>query len=59
MARDAALVQKRNEAIKKHFEELYNIQRMRHDDVIKSLSEQFYLSEKTIFSILYGKSKKP
>lgn len=45
-------ITRRNEAIRKRYHELYNDKRIRHDDCIKKLCNQFYLSEVSINRIL-------
>jgi len=55
MSRDATLIQKRNERIKARYCELYDTQRLRKDDVLKLLVEEFCLAERTILQIIFGK----
>jgi cytidylate kinase len=40
--------QQRNERIQKRFNELYNVDRLRYDDVINNLCAEFSLSKGTI-----------
>lgn len=47
-----ANVQKKHEAIRQRFNELYHQQRTRIDDVVTALSEEFYMSTVTIEKIL-------
>jgi hypothetical protein len=48
------LIQLRNKNLVYRFHELYNIKRMRMDDVLRELSgKQFYLKEETIYSLIF------
>ena len=38
-------IKKRNADIKTKFDSLYNVKRVRFDDCIKQLSDEFYLAE--------------
>jgi hypothetical protein len=52
--RSQDLIKKRDKAIVSKFHELYDIKRMRIDDVLKIMSEQhFYLDEKYIYSRIF------
>lgn len=48
----ARLLQKRNADLQKRFHELYTKKRIRHDDVLVQLSEEFYITPRTIRGIL-------
>jgi len=50
----AANLERRNETIKSRFDVLYNEERLRYDDVIKKLAEEFSLANSTIESVLKG-----
>lgn len=43
---------KRYQAVKDRFEYLFNVKRIRYDDVIKQLSAEFFFSEQSIIRIL-------
>ena len=42
----------RNESIRQSFYQLYEVERIRRDDVITILGENFYLTERRIYEIL-------
>jgi hypothetical protein len=42
----------RYRAIKDRFDQLYNDKRIRYDDVIRKLGEEFFISEHTVLRIL-------
>ena len=44
----------RNESIRLRFNQKYNVDRKRYDDVIDELSEEFHLSTRTIETALKG-----
>jgi hypothetical protein len=46
------LITQRNIAIHARFDELYKRKRLRHDDVLKHLEQEFYITARTIRSIL-------
>lgn len=46
-------LEKRNKRIVERFNELYNLKRKRLDDVLKELSDEFYLSEDRIYSLVF------
>lgn len=43
---------RRNLRILEEYKRLYDVERIRHDDCLKKLSEQFFLSETSISRIL-------
>lgn len=52
------LIQKRDRAIVTQFHQLYDLKRMRMDDVLKQLSEeQFYLDPEYIYSLVFYKKE--
>lgn len=42
----------RNDAIRAEFTRLYQIERLRYDDTISRIAEQFFLSQRTVRDIL-------
>lgn len=58
MARNESLFIKRNIAVKNRYDTLYNKLRKRHDDVIKILENEFFITEKTLLKILFPTDKK-
>lgn len=53
MAYVRAVTLRKYKAIHKRYKELYDINRLRHDDVIQQLKEEFFIAEdNTIFRIL-------
>jgi hypothetical protein len=44
--------ERRNRAIKERYNDLYNKERTRHDDCLDTLSQEFFLSIKTISRII-------
>lgn len=59
MKRNNQLLEKRNRDIRDRYNELYNKERKRHDDVMAELEQQFYLSQRTISAIVFPKGKTP
>ena len=56
--RRTELKEKRNKQLVKKFHELYNVKRLRMDDVLKELSEKhFFLHEATIYAIIFYDKK--
>ena len=56
--RRTELKEKRNKQLVKKFHELYNVKRLRMDDVLKELSEKyFFLHESTIYAIIFYDKK--
>ena len=52
--RSKELIKKRDKAIVSKFHELYDLKRMRMDDVLKIMSEQhFYLDEKYLYARIF------
>lgn len=43
---------RRYQAVKDRFEHLFNVKRIRYDDVIKQLSQEYFFSEESILRIL-------
>lgn len=54
--RDKNLSALRDEAIRNRFRELFEVQRLRLDDVMATLSREFYLAQNTINHILKYKA---
>lgn len=54
MSRDKELMTLRDSRIKARYRELYNKERMKSTDILKQLRAEFYLTERTIFDIVYG-----
>lgn len=50
--RSAELISERNQAIRNRFAKLYEVERLRLDDVFASLRKEFFLSQTTIERIL-------
>ena len=56
--RKKELIQKRDRAIVIQFHQLYDLKRMRMDDVLKQLSdEQFYLDPEYIYTLTFYKKE--
>jgi hypothetical protein len=55
MNRDRQKINERNEAIKNRYAYLYNVERLRHDDVIAKLEKEFWLAKRTLLNILFKK----
>jgi hypothetical protein len=52
-------IKKRNEDLIKDFDDLYNRRRKRLDDVLKELSEKYFIAEDTVYSLVfYNKENK-
>jgi hypothetical protein len=45
-------LKERNLSIKQRFDELYKVKRVRKDDVLAMVAKEFWLSERTIMSVL-------
>jgi Sec7-like guanine-nucleotide exchange factor len=52
MPRDQKQIDKRNDALLKRYKTLYDVKRTRHDDVIRKLSDEFYLTAETVNKIV-------
>lgn len=50
----AANLERRNQEIKERFNHLYNVDRIRPDDILNKLAEEFCLAKSTIESALKG-----
>jgi len=50
--RNTERLEKRNLAILKKYETLYDVKRKRHDDVIKELADDFFLEPDTVNRII-------
>ncbi len=48
----AALLIERNKALHARFDELYKKKRMRHDDVLNQLSQEYFITPRTIRGVL-------
>jgi hypothetical protein len=46
------MTKKRNQKLVSRYNELFDVKRIRIDDVIKKLGDEFFLSKKTILNIL-------
>ena len=55
----ALLLQKRNAKIHQRFDELYKRKRIRHDDVLELLQEEFFITVRTIRGILKSAPEVP
>jgi hypothetical protein len=56
--RKKELIEKRDRAIVTQFHLMYDVKRMRMDDVLKQLSEeQFYLDPEYIYSLVFYKKE--
>lgn len=55
----AKLLQQRDADLHKRFGELYNKKRLRHDDVLEQLSKEFYITPRTIRTILKSTPQVP
>jgi hypothetical protein len=51
------LINKRNETLIKDFDDLYNRKRKRLDDVLKELSERYFIAEDTVYSLVFYNKK--
>ena len=52
MARDIQRINDRNAKMYKRYKEMYDVKRIRHDDVLSKLADEFYLDEATINRII-------
>lgn len=59
MARSKVKIQMRNTRLAARFETLYNKDRLRLDDVIKKLADEFYLTERSVCHILSKQADEP
>ena len=57
MPKNSALMTLRNEKIYTRYKELYDINFLRHEKVLQSLSTEFYLEAKTIEKIVLSQRK--
>ena len=57
MPRHNHLIEKRNQDIVERFKHWYDIKRLRYEDVIVRLSEDFYISERRIKDVLRNAKK--
>jgi hypothetical protein len=56
--RKQKLLQARNEALIKKFHELYDVKRIRLEDVLRELSEQhFFMDENYIYALIFYNKK--
>lgn len=55
--RNPDLQEARDNAVNARFRELFEVQRLRHDDVMDTLSSEFFLTQKTVENILKGRKR--
>lgn len=49
----ADLIKKRDKKLVETFHKLYDVKRLRIDDVLKTLSDEFFITETTVFRLIF------